>query len=128
MTSGGANRFSAAHVAPSTDSIPSSSNNSIPRNLMKQTHYFWWLVIVTLVVAFARFVPKFWELAGTYKWYFVNLWMQVQTLPYAKNLFELFELTGTGDAKILGASTCGQERALAPEPPGENSITYFFCK
>ena len=58
MTSGGANRFSGAHVAPSTDSLPSSSNNSIPRNLLKQTHYFWWLVID--------------------KWYFVILWMQVQ--------------------------------------------------
>ena len=53
-----------------------------------------------LIGCFWLFAPKFCEVVGTYEWYFVILWMQVQcwgyqTLPYAeKNCFEIFALTG----------------------------------
>ena len=53
-----------------------------------------------VVGCFLLYAPKFWEVAGTYEWYFVILWMQIQwwesggedtkTQHYAKILFEPF--------------------------------------
>ena len=37
---------------------------------------FCWLVRVNLVLL--AFVPKFWEVVGKYKWYFLILWVKVQ--------------------------------------------------
>ena len=65
---------------------------------------------------FWLFSLKFWEVAGTNKWYFVIVWMQVQWWRYhemvgtlkpcllQKILFELFAFTGRGDTKTLGTS------------------------
>ena len=77
--------------------------------------FYWWIVRVTLSGYFWLFAPNFWEVMGTYKWYFVILWIQVQwwgyhglvgaLLPCVKEFHEQFALTGGRDAKALGTST-----------------------
>ena len=100
----------------------------------------WWLVRVTLVVAFG-FLPhnfRWWQ--GPMNHSFVILWMQVHLWGYhdvvgtfkpyygLKNLFEIIALKGDGDRKTLGMSTHAQVQGLtlvpiasagAHEPPGE---------
>ena len=72
----------------------------------------WWLIRVTLVVAFG-FLPqqfgRWWGPTNS-----LNAGSEVgipwgggdiQTLPYAKNLFELFTLTGSRATRTSGTST-----------------------
>ena len=84
----------------------------------------WWLLTVTLVVVCGFLPQNFWEVAGTYQWYFVILWMQVQWWAYyevlgtfkpylmQKNLFELFALTGGRNTKSFSESACAQAQVL----------------
>ena len=55
---------------------------------------------------FWLFVSKFWEVVGTFVWYFVILRMQVQWWGHSNStwLFELFALTGSRDEKSSGVT------------------------
>ena len=61
-----------------------------------------------LIGCFGLFAPKFCEVVGTYEWYFVILWMQVQcwgyqTLPYAKKIvLKVLHSQGTSTRGSLG--------------------------
>ena len=48
-----------------------NDNNGKHRRKDTYINYFWWLVRVNSVVALG-FFPKFWEVAGTYKWLFCS--------------------------------------------------------
>ena len=78
--------------------------------------YYWWLVRVTLVVAWWLFAPKFWEVVGTYKSLFCSKMNAasvvvtcevVGTLNHYKMVkknFELCALRGGGDIKTFRLS------------------------
>ena len=55
---------------------------------------------VTLVVSFAFMLQNFGKVAGTYKWYFVILWMQVEWWEHSRGggyKFLKIILWGSGD-------------------------------
>ena len=53
--------------------------------MLTSCRHFWWLMYSFLSGCFWLFTPKFWEVMGTYKWYFVTLWMQIEWLGHSKN-------------------------------------------
>ena len=79
---------------------------------------------------FWLFALKFWEMAGTYEWWLcskmnaarvggVGGGRGTQPLFAANKNFELFESSGSGDAKTLSTNPC----AIVNEPPGETFTT-----
>ena len=83
-------------------------------------------LLVALYGCFWLLSQNFGRWLGSYEWYFVILWIQVQWWKYhdvlgtIKLLVELFSLTGVGIRTL-------RVLALAPEPPGE-TFTIFWKK
>ena len=50
----------------------------LPKSNGNQTCCDWWLLQSHLSGCFWPFAPEFWLVVGTFKWYFVILWMQVE--------------------------------------------------
>ena len=88
----------------------------MPPHILQITYICWWLVRVTLVVAWWLFAPKFWEVAGTYESLFcskMNAASVVVTCEVmgtlnhykmVKKKFELSALRGGGDVKTFQLS------------------------
>ena len=84
--------------------------------LEKNINIYWWLIRVTLVVAWWLFAPKFWEVVGTYESLFCSKMNAasvvvtcevVGTLNHYKMVkknFELCALRGGGDIKTFRLS------------------------
>ena len=103
--------------------------------------YFWWLVGVTLLVAFGFSSQNFGDLMGTYEWGFYSKMIaalvvgtiiasgDTDTLLSVKNYFNFRHLC-SGDAKLTGTSLNGW--TLVPStsahygPPDENFTTLYF--